>query len=82
VERRRGRRKNNSWWCNPADETIGGSFGVVYKAIERASGDIVAIKHVSSHHHNMRKPPYLTDSRSTSNPARMTFKKFNRRFPS
>ena len=27
---------------------IGGSFGVVYKAIEIASGEVVAIKHVST----------------------------------
>jgi serine/threonine-protein kinase 24/25/MST4 len=26
---------------------IGGSFGVVYKAIEKATGETVAIKHVS-----------------------------------
>lgn len=26
----------------------GGSFGVVYKAIERATGETVAIKHVSA----------------------------------
>ena len=26
----------------------GGSFGVVYKAIEKATGETVAIKHVSS----------------------------------
>lgn len=30
------------------EELGSGSFGVVYKAIERASGDIVAIKQVSS----------------------------------
>ena len=26
---------------------VGGSFGVVYKAIERSTGEVVAIKHVS-----------------------------------
>ena len=39
--------------CNPADKSTdhptitGGSFGVVYKAIELATGDVVAIKLVS-----------------------------------
>lgn len=26
---------------------VGGSFGVVYKGIEKATGEVVAIKHVS-----------------------------------
>lgn len=29
-----------------ADWSIGGSFGIVYKAIEKSTGEIVAIKHV------------------------------------
>lgn len=31
-----------------ADGILGGSFGVVYKGIEKATGETVAIKHVSS----------------------------------
>lgn len=30
-----------------ADSILGGSFGVVYKGIEKATGETVAIKHVS-----------------------------------
>ena len=30
-----------------ADREAGGSFGVVYKAIEKSTGEIVAVKHVS-----------------------------------
>ena len=30
---------------------LGGSFGVVYKAIERSTGQFVAIKHVSPELH-------------------------------
>ena len=29
---------------------LGGSFGTVYKAIELASGEVVAIKHVCTNH--------------------------------
>lgn len=36
---------------------LGGSFGVVYKGIEKATGETVAIKHVSAPgcpaHHNL-----------------------------
>lgn len=33
---------------DPLTCATGGSFGVVYKAVEKATGELVAIKHVSS----------------------------------
>ena len=61
----------------------GGSFGVVYKAIERTTGDIVAIKLVSF----ICKPTccswasrLLTCRRLISSRATMTFKRFNRKY--
>jgi serine/threonine protein kinase len=71
------------------EELGSGSFGVVYKAVEKASGDLVAIKHV--------RPPLplvglclcgihpsntLADRklhRSTSKAATTTFKRFSKR---
>lgn len=42
-------RKYQDWQClsTLADGILGGSFGVVYKGIEKATGETVAIKHVS-----------------------------------
>ena len=34
-------------WSQLITLAIGGSFGVVYKAVEIATGELVAIKHVS-----------------------------------
>jgi hypothetical protein len=38
----------------------GGSFGTVYKAIEKSTGEIVAIKHVRSHESMICFPSQLT----------------------
>lgn len=61
---------------------IGGSFGTVYKAIEKETGELVAIKHVSDCLSFMSRPIRLISSiRSTSNLAKMTFKKSSKKSP-
>ena len=46
-----------------ANSCLGGSFGVVYKAIEKATGDVVAIKHVRTQPRvcliNPNRPPQI-----------------------
>jgi hypothetical protein len=74
---------------------VGGSFGVVYKAIERATGETVAIKLVSSLSLSLYVQLLICTlvsvdsaltcgglrSRSTSNQAKMISRRFNRRSP-
>ena len=60
---------------------------MVYKAIERATGEIVAIKHVRVHLYHiisttMRRCITDTAPRLTSSPAKTIFKKFNKKYPS
>lgn len=63
-----------------ADRTLGGSFGVVYKAIEKATGETVAIKHVSHPHvyilMNIANPWMR---RLISSQAKMTSRRFKAR---
>lgn len=63
------------------EELGSGSFGVVYKAVEKSTGELVAIKHVceiKDHH----MPAQMTDTldRLTSREATTTYAKFSRRF--
>ena len=58
-----------------ADPVLGGSFGVVYKAFERTTGDVVAIKHVSSRLSSLKccfvytvMPPITNITKSTDRP--------------
>ena len=60
------------------EELGSGSFGVVYKAIERSTGDIVAIKHVRNLQRQDGKS--LTIYRSISNPAKMIYRRSNKRY--
>lgn len=61
---------------------------MVYKAIERKTGEIVAIKHVCYHLLSNHPSPPSEDvvltaaTRLTSNPAKTTFKKSNKKSPS
>ena len=67
------------------EELGSGSFGVVYKAVEKTTGDLVAIKHVRLPPAPCWPPPQPTTSadhqpyRSTSKAATTTFKRFSKR---
>lgn len=68
--------------------TTGGSFGVVYKAIEKETGKIVAIKHVgipfskSCTGHEDDNVFHGALYRSTLKLPRMTLRRSSRKFPS
>lgn len=64
------------------EELGSGSFGVVYKAVEKTTGDLVAIKHVRPPWPSSADITTLADPRlrrSTSKAATTTSKKFNKR---
>ena len=60
---------------------LGGSFGVVYKGIEKATGEIVAIKHVGRRGlmNDISSLVANARGRSTLNRAMMIYKTFNKR---
>jgi len=59
--------------CYQVLEELGsGSFGVVYKAIERSTGQIVAIKHVSFSIPCVNRPPKSSLDRSRIQRGRYT----------
>ena len=54
------------------EELGSGSFGIVYKAIEKTTGEIVAVKHVSLETERPRYGSVLTWKRSISSPQKKT----------
>lgn len=64
------------------EELGSGSFGVVYKAVEKATGDLVAIKHVRPLPlYRSAAPADHRLCRLTSKAATTISKKFNKRSP-
>ena len=57
----------------------GGSFGVVYRAIDRRTGEHVAIKHACFHYPSQIRASELTSPRLTSKAVTTIFERFSKK---